>query len=207
MISGFREIGITPAGLFRGFRIGLVNQEMLAEVSQMKTRLWVVLLIGLAVAAGIVSLAVAGENGFDKIAPPSPGVSTDAKKAEVKGVMWWKNGVSQGNIAFTGAYGTERVGAITVDDGDFVMFKVKGLYTGTGTAYLLFEDYTNGGAGGSGYGESWLLQPGVLTTKWVGRAYRFDSSTWVRVEAHKPGSDYDDLSPGTDWTRIYVTVV
>jgi hypothetical protein len=171
---------------------------------QMRTGLWLVLVVGLALAAGTVSYAIADEaqnarNGYDgKIGFPAPVVSPDAPVAKVLSVRWWKNGVDQGNIAFSAEYPV-RIGTIYVTDDDLVMFRVSGLYkSGTGTGYLVFWDDS------TVYGESWLLKPGVTTTRVVGRINKWPASSNVRVEAHLPGSDYS--GPG-DWTRIDVVVV
>lgn len=150
----------------------------------MRTIVWAILIIGLAIAAVIVTSAVAGDvqNGFDSAGIPVPAQSPDAPVAKVLSVRWWKNGVDQGNIAFD----STNTGFVEVHSTLEVMtFRAIGRYSGgTGTGYLIFWDP------GNSYGESRLLKPGVTSTLKVRRAYTFDVSTEVYVKALLPGFSY-----------------
>ncbi len=175
----------------------------------MNKKIWIILIAGLAVMAGTISLAVANDGkdpGSGNLIDDKAGMAVSAVlpaagMATVKTVQWRKNGVNQGNIAFD----STGNGVINVADHDVVSFTVKGIYKGSGTGYLLFIDPFSDTVTGQNpyYAESWPLKPDVTITKNVVRSYLFTSSTYVRVEAHPPGSSYDD--PG-DWHTINVYV-
>ncbi len=162
----------------------------------MKMKSWPTLLLVLVLSGVIISLSVSATmpRGSDKSDIAQEELSPSAGTATVISVQWWKNGVNQGKIPFD----SSGVGKIDVRAADIVIFKIKGTYKGSGTGYLLFYDLDDD------YREAWVLKPGVITTKQVVRAYSFGADTYVRIEAHLPGSDY--YGPG-DCHRVDVNVI
>jgi hypothetical protein len=163
----------------------------------MRTKQLVLLIIGLAITAGIVSSGVADgvQSGFDTAATHAPAVSPDAPVAKVLSVRWWKNGVDQGKIVFDAT----NTGFVEVRSTlEVIMFRVKGRYSGgSGTGYLVFWDPART------YGESCLLKPGVTSTMMVRRPYMFDAANDLYVKALLPGSGYDAAS---DSRRIVIVM-
>lgn len=154
----------------------------------MKIKVWVLVMIGLAVTAGIVSFAVAHDvrgTGSDN---SDAGISPAAGNAEVKSVIWYKNGVQQGTLNFEYSWSA----SIDVNPGDTVMFRVKCRYSGPGKGYMVFRDVD------SGYQESMFLPSGVTSTKNVVRSFSWEStagsphSLWVNAFGSGDGRGLGD---------------
>ncbi len=161
----------------------------------MKYNVRLALVVALVVACAIISIAVAAATvqGTDKSAT-APAEIKPAASSSIISVQWWKNGINKGNIPFD----TAGEATISVGYDDTIMFKVKGIYQGSGTGYMLFR-YPD-----IDYQESWLLKPGVVTTKNLARSYQFSTNTFVRFETHLPGSNYN--GPG-DWHKLTINIV
>ncbi len=168
----------------------------------MKFTFWFAVLIVTALAACIVSSAIAedlksvipSDNDQGTIPPLSP---TATYPYKVKSVIWYKDGIQQPPIVFQ--YDGQSAN-IAIRTGETIMFKVKCYYSGPGKGYMFFRDDE------TKYQESMFLKSGATSTKYVMRSFMWTTTgnhvLWV--DAFGPNIRWGDgLS---DDHNLYVTV-
>ncbi len=178
----------------------------------MKSKLWLVVVVAIAIAIGAVSCAGAtGGAAIEVNGSRFPGLSEQVSNspasvnpasgtAKVKSVQWTKNGVNQGNLVFSfdGLYNSAVIHATVYDT---LSFKVKSSYAGSGKGYgaFMWDDLN------PYYVESWSLTSGITTTKSLARSYYITENTDFYVVASPAGSSLGS-GPGSDVRAIYVLV-